>query len=314
MDRLNCFLTGATGFIGSHLARELIERRHQVTALVRPGANLDRLSGCESQLRVIEGSLDDLNHFKSALRGQKFDAAIHLAWSGVTAEHRNDFDQLTGNVTRSLELWKLLQSMGCGTWLSVGSQAEYGLHRGIINENLQPQPVTAYGTAKLALCLLTERLCAMAGMRFVWMRLFSTYGPGDDDRHMVPSVINSLLQGKRYPLTAGEQLWDFLYIGDVVAAMISALETPSANGVFNVASGKPGRLCDFMKMVRDRIDPSLPLAIGELPYRPDQVMHLEGDISRLRAATNWSPQIDWDEGIRRTIEWHKHKESGVYAR
>jgi len=151
-------------------------------------------------------------------------------------------------------------------------------------------------------------------MRFVWMRLFSTYGPGDDDRHMVPSVINSLLQGKRYPLTAGEQLWDFLYIGDVVAAMISALETPSANGVFNVASGKPGRLCDFMKMVRDRIDPSLPLAIGELPYRPDQVMHLEGDISRLRAATNWSPQIDWDEGIRRTIEWHKHKESGVYAR
>ena len=311
---LHCFLTGATGFIGSHLTRALLARNHRVTALIRPGANLDRIADCVTRIDVIEGSLDDYEHLRSVLVGRRFDAVCHLAWAGVTAEHRNDFEQLTWNVTRSLELWSLLQSAGCATWLSIGSQAEYGLYSGIIHENFPPAPVTAYGTAKLALCLLTGRLCAMAGMRFVWLRLFSAYGPADDDRHMVPSLVRALLRRERYPLTVGEQVWDFLYIEDVVAAFVKSLESPAAEGVFNLASGAPVRLRDFMEAIRDQIDHSLPLDIGDLPYRPDQVMHLEGDVSRLRLAIGWSPRIDWIEGVRRTVDWYRKKEIAAHVK
>ena len=307
--RLRCFVTGATGFIGSHLVRALLGDGHQVTALIRPQADLYRISDCISSVDVIEGGLDDLEHLKSEFHRSRFDAACHLAWAGVTAEHRNDPKQLSWNVRRSLELWTLLQATGCATWLSVGSQAEYGLHSGIIREDLSPAPVTAYGTAKLALSLLMNRLCAMANMRFVWLRLFSTYGPADDDHHMVPSLIHALLRRERYALTAGEQIWDFLYISDVVTALVMALESPKVEGIFNLASGSPGPLRDFMGTIRNYIDPSLPLGIGDLPYRPDQIMHLEGDASRFRATCEWVPRIEWSEGIRQTVEWYRNREN-----
>lgn len=310
---LHCFLTGATGFIGSHLVRGLLERGHRVTALIRLNANLDRIADCISSIDVIEGSLDDLERLKPVFLRQRFDAVCHLAWAGVTVEHRNDFEQLTWNVMRSLELWSLLRSSGCATWLSVGSQAEYGLHSGVISEDFAPTPATAYGTAKLALCLLIERLCAMAHLRFAWLRLFSAYGPADDDRHMVPSLVHALLRCERYPLTAGEQIWDFLYIEDVVAALAIALESPAVHGVFNLASGAPGRLRDFMEAVRDQVDPTLPLGIGDLPYRADQIMHLAGDASRFRAASGWSPHFDWKEGIRRTVDWYREREPAAHV-
>jgi UDP-glucose 4-epimerase len=305
---MHCFVTGCSGFVGSHLARELLRRGHTVTALVRPGANLERISDCVADMHIIEGTLHDLGSLESAVSDRRFDAACHLAWFGVTAGYRNDFGQITDNVMQSLALWRILESVGCRIWLSVGSQAEYGLYSGVLREDLPPRPATAYGAAKLALCILTQRLCAMAGVRFLWMRLFSTYGPGDDEQHMVPALIRSLLRGEMYPLTSGEQVWDFLYISDVIDALVAGLETETADGIFNLASGKPGLLRDFMQAVRDEVDPSLPLGIGKIPYRPDQVMHLEGDVSRLREATQWSPRVDWAEGIRRTVQSHRQKE------
>lgn len=304
---LRCFVTGATGFIGSHLVRALLVNGHQVTALIRRQANTYRIADCISDLDVIEGSLDDLDGLQFALHNRQFDAAYHLAWAGVTAEHRNAPTQLTWNVTRSLDLWSMMQASGCRAWISVGSQAEYGLHSGVIHEDCPPAPITAYGTAKVALSLLTNRLCAMAGMRFVWLRLFSTFGPADDEQHMVPSLVRALLQGKRYPLTPGEQIWDFLYIADVVMALVASLEKSEVNGIFNLASGSTVRLRDFIETVRDQIDPSLPLGLGELRYRPDQVMHLEGDVSRFRAASGWVPHVGWKEGIRQTVEWYRDR-------
>jgi nucleoside-diphosphate-sugar epimerase len=203
----------------------------------------------------------------------------------------------------------VLRRTGCAAFISVGSQAEYGKHSGVLHEDLPAHPITAYGVAKLALHMLARQLCSMTGMRFVWLRLLSAYGPADDERHMVPMLIRSLLRGETPLLTEGEQIWDYLYISDVAEAMLAVLES-DAQGLFNLASGCPCRLRDFVSNVRDNIDPALPLGFGKLPYRPDQVMHLEGDITRLKLSTGWAPRIGISEGIRRTVAWYKGQ---VYA-
>lgn len=309
---LRCFVTGATGFIGSHLVRALLRKRHRVTALIRPGANTRRISDCLRGIEVIEGDLDQIASLAAKIPQPGFDAVFHLAWAGVTAGHRNDPKQITWNINRSLELWSLIQASGCGTWISIGSQAEYGLHSDAIREDTPTTPVTAYGTAKLALSLLTSRLCSMVGMRLVWLRLFSTYGPDDDNEHMVPSLILALFRGERYPLTPGEQMWDFLFIDDVISALVAAAELQHVQGVFNLASGIPGRLRDFFTIVRDSIDKELTLGIGDLPYRPDQIMHLEGDATRFRETSGWAPSIGWPEGVKATVDWYKMKANRVY--
>lgn len=310
---MRCLVTGASGFLGSHLVRDLVAHGHAVTILLRPGSDQERIQDCISQVSVVRGSLQDLAELTNYLRSNPVEAAFHLAWSGVSNSARNKPEQITDNVTGSLALWDILRSTGCSTFIGAGSQAEYGPTSQVLRENLPTFPVTGYGSSKLALCILLRQLCAYFGMRFVWLRLLSAYGPADEERRMVPSLIGSLLRNERPPLTRGEQIWDFLYVSDAAAAFRAAMEG-GAEGIFNVGSGSAVMLRDFISKIRDSIDPSLPLGFGELPYRPDQVMHLEADISRLRAATDWQPTVSISDGIKRTVQWHRNRPSGSTAK
>lgn len=303
---MRCLVTGASGFIGAPLVRELLARGHEVVALMQPGVDSQRLTGTLPRIRCIEASLDDRAVLEEEIRRAPVDAALHLAWSGVTAEFRNDVEQITFNVPHSLGLWKSLADTGCKFFIGLGSQAEYGPRSDVLREDTPTAPVTAYGHAKLAVGMLLQHLCAIGGMRFAWLRLLSAYGPEDDERHMVPVLIRTLLAGEKPKLTEGEQVWDYLYVDDVARALCAVLEQ-GADGIFNLGSGEPCLLRDFASKVRDCIDPSLPLGIGEVPYREDQVMFLQADITLLRAATGWKPEVSLSEGIQRTVEWHKQE-------
>jgi nucleoside-diphosphate-sugar epimerase len=125
---------------------------------------------------------------------------------------------------------------------------------------------------------------------------------------MVSSLVKALLHGENFPLTACEQIWDFLYIEDVIEALVLALENDAVHGIYNLASGSPICLRNFVEIIRDTINPNLSLSIGQLEYRPDQVMHLEGNSSKLQAASGWTPHVKIREGIERTVAWHR-KES-----
>jgi nucleoside-diphosphate-sugar epimerase len=142
-------------------------------------------------------------------------------------------------------------------------------------------------------------------MRFAWLRLFSSYGPGDDPGWMIPYLILELLKGKTPALTKCEQLWDYIYASDVADAICRVASTPTANGFFNLGSGEAPPLSNTVKTLRDAIDPSLPLGIGQVPYRPDQVMHLQANNHRLRSLTGWQPNISLEEGLLRTVEWFR---------
>lgn len=301
---MRCLVTGATGFLGSHLVRDLLKHEHSVTVFLRPNANTDRLNDCLPRVSVVRGSLEDLSGLREELHKEPVDSAFHLAWAGVTGAQRNDTEQVTRNVINSLMLWDVLHQTGCTVFLGVGSQAEYGPHSGILSEDTPTTPATAYGAAKLALGILLKQLCLTAGIRFVWLRLFSAYGPADDPRHMVPSLIETLLRHEKPLLTAGEQIWDYLYVNDAVAAMCACLEQ-EVSGVFNLGSGAPCILREFILKVRNSIAPALPLGFGEVPYRPDQVMHLEADITRLQSATGWKPKVNSSAGIEQTVEWYR---------
>ncbi len=221
-------------------------------------------------------------------------------------EYRNDAELSIANVVGSLYLWKVLYETGCLQLIAAGSQAEYGPHPAALTEDLPTNPQTTYGASKLALGVLLRQLCASAGMRLAWVRVLSLYGPGDDDKHLVPRLIATLLRGERPPLTPGEQVWDYLHVDDAADAFRAVAET-NAVGVFNLGSGNPVRLRDFIVAVRDAIDSNLPLGFGQVPYRPDQVMYLVADIGRISAVTGWRPRIGLQQGIQETIDWSQER-------
>jgi len=308
---MRCLVTGASGHVGAFLTKGLLARGCEVAVLVRPQSDLWRLADVLGRVAVLRGALGDLEETRAPMKAWAPETVFHLAWSGVTGAFRDDPAQITGNVTGSLALFEAARESGCRCWVGFGSQAEYGAVEGALREDLPPRPVTAYGVAKLCLGLMTEKLCAMTDVRFVWLRLLAAYGPMDDGRHLLPAVITQLLGGDRPALTPGEQRWDYLYIEDAIEAICRlALET-RARGVFNLGSGQARTVRSLVETARDLIDPALALGFGDVPYRPDQVMHLQADISKIVGATGWRPRTALEEGLRRTIEWHRRPGAGA---
>lgn len=297
-------VTGATGFVGSAVTRHLVDQGQDVAILLRSSSNTALLGNLLSSVTPIYGDMSNLAKVKTEIADFAPSIIGHLAWGGVNGEFRNDSVQVD-NLHASLDLYALGRDLGVQRFVGLGSQAEYGALPNKISEDAPTHPTTLYGAAKLSTYFMLDRLSAQDGIDFAWLRLFSSYGPGDNPKCIIPYLILRLLKGEKPSLTAGEQMWDFIHVDDVAAAIAATL-LGQAKGVFNLGSGTTSPLKDVITRLRDSIDPSLPLGFGEIAYRPDQVMHLEADISALTAATGWKPVISLDDGIRQTVEWYRN--------
>lgn len=302
-------LTGASGFVGSFVLKLLLASgSHEVAIILREPNAAWRIEDELARVKVIPGDISNVSSFEGEINKFKPDAFVHLAWGGVLGDNRNDIRQWN-NITDTLQLLEVASRVGASHWIGLGSQAEYGQCQAKVDEYVITNPTTLYGISKLAACNVAKKMCDELGMRFAWLRLFSSYGPTDNPSWMIPYLINSLLLDERPRLTAAEQLWDYIYVEDAAAAVVSVLENIDAEGIFNLGSGASTSLKVIIEKIRDYINPNLPLGFGEVAYRPDQVMHLEADVSRLNQLTNWSPCVDLDEGLDKTIRWRKARSS-----
>ena len=296
-------LTGATGFIGSAVLTELLRRKIRPLVLVRPESDRSRLPALDAENILIFSKLDE-PALGETLRRQKPDVFIHCAWRGVGGQERNAEFQLAENLPFTRASVELAVSSGCRQWVGLGSQAEYGNANRILDERGPAQPTTLYGQAKLAAGAEALALCAEKGLAAAWLRVFSTYGPGDHPHWMIPHVILELLHGRAPQVTRCEQLWDYLFVADAARAIVEVADG-EISGVFNLGSGEAWPLKKVMEIIRaETHSPAVP-AYGAIPYRPDQVMHLQADISKLRAATGWAPQVSLEDGLRATVAHEK---------
>lgn len=301
---MKLFLTGASGFIGAKTMRVAIEKGHEVVGLVRPDCPAIRLQPFAGRFQRIDVDLRDRVAVAEAISRHKPDAVLHTAWSGVGNAARFDTRQITDNIQSSCGLVQAAAAQGVKAFVGLGSQGEYGVGSTMREDSL-PQPSTLYGAAKVATLFLTRQLAAQAGMRHVWLRLFSSYGPDDNDGWLIPMLIKNMLAGKRPKTTLGTQYWDWLHVNDVACGIVAAATEPAAAGVFNLGSGRAVRVRDVIEMIRDLAAPGMDLIFGEIPFRPDQIMHMQADISKLKEATRWKPHISIEDGLKETVNWFR---------
>lgn len=299
---MRVFVTGASGFLGSYLVADLLARGHEVAVLLRPDSPAWRLADVYDHLHVIPGALEHLDRLRGPLNAFAPQAVLHMAWRGVAGSDRNSPLQ-AANVADTVTLAELAAEAGAKAFVGAGSQAEYGPYDRAIREDDVPRPTTLYGMAKLAAGSMAMRLCEERGVRAAWLRIFSTYGPKDADYWLIPSMIRNLRSGQHMALTACEQRWGFLHARDAAAAFRLALMHDAASGIFNVGSPEAPPLRETVSRLRDLVDPGASLGFGELAYRPDQVMILAADVSRM-LALGWKPEVPLDQGLRETVDWH----------
>lgn len=309
---MRCLVTGASGFVGSWLVRQLLQEGHAVMVVVRPGGKHPRLKAIASHLEFAYADLSTMQNIAEEVKHFGPDVTFHLAWwGGNSSRFADDPEQIYTNLPGTLALVRIAHETGCKGFFFFGSSVEYGTYLVPVRETDAVLPRNLYGCSKYAMMQLTQALSVKWGMRFCGIRPFWIYGPRDDELRMIPYVIHQFLDGKRPKVTPGEQLWDFLYVEDAIRALTKLAANQDVAGIFNLGSGAPRPLKDIITIIRDLINPKLAIGFGELPYAPDQVMHLEADISKLRLTTGWKPEISLEEGLRRTVKWYSSENLSV---
>lgn len=298
-------ITGATSPLGIALVEQCVREGVRVVALVRKGSGKASRLPSSSLIDIRECELDKLHAFP-ADAARNCGVFFHLAWAHTQRPALDDPRLQHENIEYTLQAALLAQRLGCAAFVGVGSQAEYGRHEGVISTDAAIRPDTAYGVCKYAAGRLAQKLCAAGGIRFCWARVFSAYGPWDRPDTMISHCLQTLLRGEKPSLTPCGQMWDYIYMEDAARALLLIGETGRDGAVYNVGGGNARPLREYAEILRDCVDPALPLGIGERPYAPGQVMRLCADISALTRDTGFLPQISFLQGIQQTIQWYRN--------
>ena len=303
-------VTGATGMLAVATINLLLKEGYEVIAVARPGSSRMKNIPEDDNVTVVEQDLQQIAELPGVLKLSGIDDAelfFHFAWDGTHGASRDDMDSQLKNLKASVDAVRAAAALGCRTFLGAGSQAEYGrVKDGVkIGPETSCFPENGYGTGKLAAGYMTRIEARKLGMRHVWCRILSVYGPYDGLHTMVMSGIASMVEGKKASYTKGEQMWDYLYSKDAAKAFYLAATKGRDGTVYPIGSGTVRPLADYIKSIRDAVDPSLPIGFGEIDYYPGQVMYLCADTESLKADTGFEPDYTFEEGIAETVEWYR---------
>lgn len=301
-------VTGPTGAIGIALCEKLLRENVTVYAVCRPGSSRIKDLPKAEALHVVECDAKELATLPQKMEGVSVDAFFHFAWAHTIGQGRNDMPAQIENIQSTIDAVRAAKALGCQVFLGAGSQAEYGRVEGLLKSDTPAFPENGYGMAKLCAGQMSRVEAKALDIDHVWVRILSVYGPHDGPMTMISGTIRKLLAGERPALTAGIQRWDYLYAGDAADAFYLAACHGRNGAVYPLGSGQAMPLKDYIIQMRDAIDPALPLGLGEVPYGPLQVMHLQADISALQADTGFVPKTPFAEGIRRTMDWVKREQ------
>lgn len=294
-------ITGATGAVGMALINELISHDVRLLLLCRPGSERNRHLPEHPNIRKICCALGQLAELKADTE-IKYDVFFHLAWEGTTGAKREDADLQTDNIGYCLDAVRAAARLGCHTFIGAGSQAEYGRVVGKLRPDTPVFPETAYGIAKLCAGMMSRELAHQLGIRHIWTRILSVYGPYDTEESLIMSTIRKLLSGAGLKFTAGEQIWDYLYSSDAARALYLLGERGVDGKVYVLGSGRARPLKEYINEICRAAGKEAAVELGALPYGQRQVMYLCADISELQEDTAFSPRVEFTDGIRKILE------------
>lgn len=260
-------VTGATGMLGLALVKELLTHDYEVYAVIRPDSlRMERLELPELEaglLHIVPCPLSEMSRLP-AMIPQGNGVFFHMAWAN-TGKYRNKNPEAQNiNVEYERSAVRAASDIGCRVFVGAGSQAEYGpKDLPLIGPDTPAEPTEYYGIAKLAAMKEGLKEARMSGISFIWMRIFSTYGPFDKATSMISESIVKMLKGEPAEFTPATQIWDYLYSEDAARAFYLAGERGKKEAVYCLGSGKGRPLKEYIQIMTEAVDPSIVPGIGK---------------------------------------------------
>ena len=309
LEGTRMLVTGAAGFMGSHLSRELVNRNAEVFLIDKPGISTARIKDILDKVSVHYVDVTDFDSLRNSIREIRPQKIFHLAACVDVTRDWNIVERMINvNIKGTLNLLRSLDGVDYDCFVNTGTSEEYGDNPVPFRENQVPHPVSPYSASKVSTTMFCQMLHQTMSLPIVTVRPFLTYGPGQESQMLIPSLIKSLLKGKSFKMTKGEQTREFNYIDDIVEGFILAGTTPEAIGeVINLGSGVECRIKDVVKIIASLMGSPVKLEIGALPYRPGETMHFYCSNEKAKKILGWGPDVPLEVGLKRTIDWYKNQ-------
>ena len=291
-------ITGGTGFIGSWLVKEMINNNIEVILLVR-----DRSKCIDNELtKVIEYYSEDYYNLED--QDNDIDAFYHLAWEGVAPEKKNDRSIQVKNIDLALEMLEYAYKVRAKRFIATGTVAEYTFCEDVMDVYAKQTPNDLYGASKTAAHYMLETWARNIGMPFNWVVIPSTFGEGRRDNNILTYTIRTLLKGEKPSYGYLNQMWDFLYVAEVARALRLIGEKGKPGKIYAIGSGIYKPLREYVEIIRDCINPELPLGIGERPELSDKAFSSCVSIKELTDDTGFMPVVLFEDAIRKVIDYY----------
>lgn len=295
--------------IGASLIPRLLAEGHDVTVLSRPGsANRERLDPVARDITIAEVELTDPRGVRRIVQETAPEVVFHMATTPFNPPDIAAQEHMTVNVAGTANVLEALRAVGGARFIRIGSGAEYGA--GSDHDETHPRrPTTAFGVSKLCASKVTRALGEIYGLHVTELLFFTPFGPWERPARLIPHTILSALRGECVKLSSGEQRRDYLYVDDVVEAMLLVATTPPrAGAVFNICAGKSVRIAEVAAQVLELMGNPVPLECGALSTRKDEIWDCSGNNSRARTELGWSPRTDLTSGLEKTIRWFRENQ------
>lgn len=295
-------VTGANGFIGSALLRELSRQGVSVVAVVRSiGSNIEGIQSIPG-VKIVYCELAQLRRLPAMIR-EPVDTFFHLAWEGATGAARGDNALQLKNIEWTLAAVVAAHELGCSRFIGAGSSAEFDVRACMEANGSVPNVTSHYGTAKIAAHYMSKAECARLKLNHIWAQLANTYGPGDRSSNFVIFAAKLMLTGQDANFTSGEQLYDFTYIDDIAQGLCRIGMNGKPNHSYYIGSTQPQKLKEFIYVIRDAVDPSIQLHLGAVPFSGPSLERQNFDCTQLIQDTGYLPIVSFQDGIQSTVQW-----------
>lgn len=292
---MKILVSGATGFLGYHIANRCVEQGHEVMCLRRKGSKSLFDEATERRIAWMEA---DTPQGRSAVSSFSPEVFIHAAWGGVSAEGRNNPEIQQANIDMTDRMMKMFPYKQI---IMLGSQDEYGQIDSVINEDYPLSPVSEYAKTKIVCSRQLKTYCESNNIEWQWIRIFSVYGEKQKPQWLIPSTVRKCIAGEsKMETTLGEQVYSYLYSSDFSYAIESVVGQKGKSGIYNISSAVPVSIKELQEEIKQLTGSDIQY-VRTMPYRPNQSMTIMGDSTRFIQAFGEFEHTTLRQGLERVI-------------